>query len=62
MKKLKILIGVLLLSLFMISCSEPTVGSLVTEFIEKNCNDSSSCVVSIKDFTHFISFRFFRSD
>ncbi|MDY6332077.1 MAG: hypothetical protein SPL52_11280 [Fibrobacter sp.] len=53
MKKLKILIGVLLLSLFMISCSEPTVGSLVTEFIEKNCNDSSSCVVSIKDFTHF---------
>ena len=37
----------------MISCSEPTVGSLVTEFIEKNCNDSSSCVVSIKDFTHF---------
>ena len=53
MKKLKILIGVLLISLFMISCSEPTVGSLVTEFIEKNCNDSSSCVVSIKDFTHF---------
>ena len=48
-----VLIGVLLISLFMISCSEPTVGSLVTEFIEKNCNDSSSCVVSIKDFTHF---------
>ena len=48
-----VLIGVLLISLFMISCSEPTIGSLVTEFIEKNCNDSSSCVVSIKDFTHF---------
>lgn len=47
------LIGILFISLFMISCSEPTVGSLVTEFIEKNCNDSSSCVVSIKDFTHF---------